>query len=295
MWERVANLPNELRQRCLENAGVTTDDQNINIQPDETDWGFATRLPSAHCVEAMAETLRVFALVEGLQGSVVTPSEQRCISAAARLHLKAAIKAAWSREAVSRGVAAAKKADYALAHRCYERALDLDPRNADAWVARGAAFANQQHFSRAADDFSMALEVDPCDANAAKYLAATRTRMQELGIVPQPARGAQDGRAAAAGTPDASGSSEADSGGSGSAADGMDLARALQIVADHYRSRNAPAGEAGRRSKHKRKKRRKDDAVSPVGRDRKRRKDSKSSEKRREKKVKRGSPRRHSL
>ena len=42
-------------------------------------------------------------------------------------------------------------------HRCYERALDLDPRNADAWVARGAAFANQQQLGRAAEDFTMAL------------------------------------------------------------------------------------------------------------------------------------------
>ena len=41
--------------------------------------------------------------------------------------------------------------------RCYERALDLDPRNADAWVARGAAFANQQQLGRAAEDFIMAL------------------------------------------------------------------------------------------------------------------------------------------
>lgn len=55
--------------------------------------------------------------VSQLQGSVVTPSEQRGVVDAARLHLKAAIKAAWSREAVARGVAAAKKADYALAHR----------------------------------------------------------------------------------------------------------------------------------------------------------------------------------
>lgn len=42
-----------------------------------------------------------------------------------------------------------------------------------------------------------------------------------------------------AGSPDASGSSSGQSGGSGGAGDGMDLARALQIVSDHYRSRNA--------------------------------------------------------
>ncbi len=51
------------------------------------------------------------------QGSAAAPSARRGAADAARLRLKAAIKAAWSREAVSRGVAAAKKADYALAHR----------------------------------------------------------------------------------------------------------------------------------------------------------------------------------
>ena len=51
------------------------------------------------------------------QGSAVTSSEQRAVSDAARQSLKAAIKGAWSREAVTRGVAAAKKSDYALAHR----------------------------------------------------------------------------------------------------------------------------------------------------------------------------------
>ena len=42
-----------------------------------------------------------------------------------------------------------------------------------------------------------------------------------------------------AGTPDASGSSRGEGGDSDSAAGGMDLARALRIVAHHYRSRNA--------------------------------------------------------
>jgi len=51
------------------------------------------------------------------QGSAAAPSARRGAADAARLRLKAAIKAAWSREAVSRGVAAAKRADYALAHR----------------------------------------------------------------------------------------------------------------------------------------------------------------------------------
>ena len=57
--------------------------------------------------------------------------------------------------------------------RCYERALDLDPRNADAWVARGAAFANQQQFGRAAEDFSMALGALPLQ-NSIRHLCYNR-------------------------------------------------------------------------------------------------------------------------
>ena len=47
--------------------------------------------------------------------------------------------------------------DYEAAHRSYARALELDRRNVDAWVARGAAYANQRHYQRAAADFEAAL------------------------------------------------------------------------------------------------------------------------------------------
>ncbi len=43
------------------------------------------------------------------------------------------------------------------AHKCYARALELDSRNVDAWVARGAAHANDQSFHQAAQDFETAL------------------------------------------------------------------------------------------------------------------------------------------
>lgn len=43
------------------------------------------------------------------------------------------------------------------AHKCYARALELDSRNVDAWVARGAAHANDRSFHQAAQDFETAL------------------------------------------------------------------------------------------------------------------------------------------
>lgn len=47
--------------------------------------------------------------------------------------------------------------DYDAAHSCYTRALELDRRNADAWVARGAAHANQKLYQKATSDFETAL------------------------------------------------------------------------------------------------------------------------------------------
>ncbi len=64
--------------------------------------------------------------------------------------------------------------------RCYERALDLDPRSADAWVARGAAFANQRQFARAAEDFEMALGV------AAGLPAASGGRRNPMPTIARP-------------------------------------------------------------------------------------------------------------
>jgi tetratricopeptide (TPR) repeat protein len=50
--------------------------------------------------------------------------------------------------------------DYEGAHRSYARALELDRRIVDAWVARGAAYANQRHYQRAEADFEAALGAD---------------------------------------------------------------------------------------------------------------------------------------
>jgi len=60
-----------------------------------------------------------------VQGSAAAPSVRQSAADVARSRLKAAIKSAWSREAVARGVAAAKKADYALAHRRASSAASL--------------------------------------------------------------------------------------------------------------------------------------------------------------------------
>jgi len=64
--------------------------------------------------------------------------------------------------------------DYENAHKCYERALDLDRRNVDAWVARGAAHANQHKLQQAAHDFETALGAAPAPSC---FLTALTTRI----------------------------------------------------------------------------------------------------------------------
>lgn len=50
----------------------------------------------------------------------------------------------WAAEAVRRGVGHAKGRNAEAAMRCYNQALELDPRQIDAYVARGAAHANDK-------------------------------------------------------------------------------------------------------------------------------------------------------
>jgi Tfp pilus assembly protein PilF len=57
--------------------------------------------------------------------------------------------------------------DYENAHKCYARALELDRRNVDAWVARGAAHANDRNFQQATQDFETALGEEPTTARTA--------------------------------------------------------------------------------------------------------------------------------
>ncbi|KAK9916720.1 hypothetical protein WJX75_006234 [Coccomyxa subellipsoidea] len=150
---------------------------------------FLSRLQSSRtfnspdCAGSMAEVYRLGKLLEGLKGtSFASDGASEGALEDLRESLKLGIKAVWSQEAVRRGVAAAKNGDYENAHKCYARALELDRRNVDAWVARGAAHANDRNFQQAAQDFETALEIKPDDSNAAKYLEATKDRMTQLGM-----------------------------------------------------------------------------------------------------------------
>ena len=66
--------------------------------------------------------------------------------------------------------------NYPDAFKCYTRALELDPRSAEALVARGAAHANQRDLAAAEADLRQAIRLDPTHRNAAPYLAAVLRR-----------------------------------------------------------------------------------------------------------------------
>ncbi|KAL3154385.1 hypothetical protein ABBQ32_013861 [Trebouxia sp. C0010 RCD-2024] len=228
----------------------------------------------------MAEAFGITAAVNQLRGSVAScqlSSDSLQATEDKRQLLKSQLRLAWSGEAVKQGVAHAKKAEYDTALGCYKKALELDARNVDAWVARGAAYANQHAFPKAISDFQTALEIEPGHVNASKYLRVTEQHMVQLGIPvfssalppvsslqwnsqpytsaemsmatqpppPQPPQGTDRGQWAAAQQTaipqDASRENmqrQASASDEGASQPDMDLQEALQIVSKHYVSRN---------------------------------------------------------
>ncbi|KAK9823237.1 hypothetical protein WJX72_001267 [[Myrmecia] bisecta] len=185
-WTRTQQLCHTLRAAADLQAASASGSATGEVQSDYQQLLHSSRsFASPDAVEAMATAYSVLPSVEFMQGSVMSAPRSEADQAAlaeVRQSLKRNIQAAWSQEAVRRGVALAKEGKLVAAHKCYQQALDLDRRNVDAWVARGAAHANSHAYQKAAQDFETALELEPRHANAAKYLAVTRQRMQAAGL-----------------------------------------------------------------------------------------------------------------
>eukprot|EP00798_Chlamydomonas_sp_ICE-L_P018381 gene18379-24851_t len=124
-------------------------------------WGFS-HTPSLHQLTKEAEEQRheceheALGLTDyftGLAASLVFPvSVQAEELEKQRGVIKIHINGAWSEEAVRQGVGHAVSGEYAEAHGCYNKALELDP------VSES--------------DFRRALSLDPDNKNAAQYLEA---------------------------------------------------------------------------------------------------------------------------
>ncbi|KAJ9527084.1 hypothetical protein QJQ45_025210, partial [Haematococcus lacustris] len=150
---------------------------------------------SPHSGPALAVACGLAAPHDHLAYSLVVPGASEAGVERVRAVLKRRISTSWSLEAVKQGVVHAKAGAHegvtggrtggrvallllALlvagrwqeAHRCYDKALELQPDNADAHVARGAALAMESQLASAAHSFRLALAIDPDSRNAAAYL-----------------------------------------------------------------------------------------------------------------------------
>eukprot|EP00877_Chromochloris_zofingiensis_P008796 jgi/Chrzof1/416/Cz01g15040.t1 len=160
-------------------AASSADDAPDQITPYLAALQASHVFKSPHSAVAMAKTYGAADLLLGLSGSLLLPTSDSAAADQASDHIRQQINHAWSNEAVRRGVAAAKSGDYKEAHRCYDKALDMNPTNVDAYVARGAAHANQKQLLAAIKDFQHALDLDGQNVNAAKYLEATQQHLQQ--------------------------------------------------------------------------------------------------------------------
>ena len=71
---------------------------------------------------------------------------------------------------VNTGIRYAKRGELAAAVRQFNRALDLDQKNVEAFLARGALYANREDFSKAIENFEKALAIDSENQEAKNYL-----------------------------------------------------------------------------------------------------------------------------
>ncbi|KAF5842648.1 hypothetical protein DUNSADRAFT_6118 [Dunaliella salina] len=131
---------------------------------------------SPHCATALSEHCGLQQLHDGMDSVCITGLGNEQLAEGVRDAVKQRINAAWATEAIKQGVQHSKSGAYDEAHKCYAKAMELHPGNADAFVARGAAFANQGYFDSAIADFEHALSLDAQNANADKYLQAVRQR-----------------------------------------------------------------------------------------------------------------------
>eukprot|EP00750_Incisomonas_marina_P003026 INCI12813.2.p1 GENE.INCI12813.2~~INCI12813.2.p1 ORF type:complete len:531 (-),score=101.97 INCI12813.2:34-1560(-) len=82
----------------------------------------------------------------------------------------------WALAQVEQGVLRNAEHNFEAAIRCYDKALQLDRRCADAYVGRGAARVNLRQFGRAIEDFEQALVWQPGHENARKYLQVAKRK-----------------------------------------------------------------------------------------------------------------------
>ncbi|KAJ3286468.1 hypothetical protein HK104_009026, partial [Borealophlyctis nickersoniae] len=87
---------------------------------------------------------------------------------------------AYAMEHVKEGVNCFQRDELDKAMHKYATALSLDPKCTDALVARGCVYVKQNNYEEAIEDFKKALEIDPRHANAFTYLKKTQDKLAEI-------------------------------------------------------------------------------------------------------------------
>ena len=102
------------------------------------------------------------------------------------------VKWGWAREATKSGVKEAKRGHYMIALKAFDRAIELDSKHVDAYVARGAVLAKNTDLEKmtvsrrvecledARRDFKLALEMEEGHEDAKKYLEKVEEELKEL-------------------------------------------------------------------------------------------------------------------
>ncbi|CAL6304286.1 unnamed protein product [Bathycoccus prasinos] len=102
------------------------------------------------------------------------------------------VKWGWAREATKTGVKEAKRGHFMIALKAFDRAIELDSKHVDAYVARGAVLAKNtdskkmtvsrrvECLEEARRDFRLALEMEEGHEDAEKYLEKVEEELLEL-------------------------------------------------------------------------------------------------------------------
>ncbi|CAL6299778.1 unnamed protein product [Bathycoccus prasinos] len=102
------------------------------------------------------------------------------------------VKWGWAREATKTGVKEAKRGHFMIALKAFDRAIELDSKHVDAYVARGAVLAKNMDSEKmtvsrrvecleeARRDFRLALEMEEGHEDAEKYLEKVEEELLEL-------------------------------------------------------------------------------------------------------------------
>lgn len=92
------------------------------------------------------------------------------------------ISAETAEEWTAKGISFGESGEYEKAIEAYNKAIELNPNDAEAYFWRGRAYIDLERYERAIEDFDKAIELNPNEKVAYRYrdLALSRSKKQKL-------------------------------------------------------------------------------------------------------------------